>query len=110
MRLLTEKGIIRRLGASFQSRNLGWHSTLCAAQVPESKLEIFTTTVNKLPGVTHNYVRENEHNVWFTYIGSSWETICSTLDRITTITDISIRNLPAEKIFKVNVNFQIDDA
>ena len=42
--------IIRRMGANFQSKKLGWVSTLCAAKVPEDKMESFVEAVNAEPG------------------------------------------------------------
>jgi DNA-binding Lrp family transcriptional regulator len=70
---MTEAGIIRRLGANFASRKLGYTSTLCAARVPPDKLEQFVAVVNHYPGVTHNYLRRHHFNVWFTLIAKSWE-------------------------------------
>ena len=70
---LRETGVIRRLGGNFGSRELGWRSTLCAAQVPEDKLDCFISEVNQYPGVTHNYLRENEFNIWFTLIAPDLE-------------------------------------
>ena len=59
VRALKKKKIIRRLGANFQSAKLGFRSTLCAAKVPEDKLEAFIADVNARPGVTHNYLRNH---------------------------------------------------
>ncbi|HKK33146.1 MAG TPA: AsnC family transcriptional regulator [Desulfomicrobiaceae bacterium] len=109
IRALTEKGVIRRIGANFQSRKLGWRSTLCAASVPEEKLEEFVAEVNQHPGVTHNYLREHDKNVWFTYIGPSWENVVETLDSITAKTGIPILNMPAEQMFKIKVDFQMGE-
>ncbi|MBZ4648994.1 MAG: transcriptional regulator, partial [Desulfomicrobiaceae bacterium] len=64
VRALTARGVIRRIGANFQSRKLGWHSTLCAACVPEDRLDAFVAEVNRHPGVTHNYLRAHRYNVW----------------------------------------------
>ncbi len=52
----------------FDSRRLGYASTLCAAKVPEEKMQHFVEVVNGYPGVTHNYRRGHEYNVWFTFI------------------------------------------
>ena len=68
---LKERKIIRRLGANFQSKKLGFRSTLCAAKVPEERIEGFVAEVNAQPGVTHNYLRDHEYNIWFTCIGPS---------------------------------------
>lgn len=66
---MRESGLIRRLGANFQSAKLGFRSTLCAAKVPEEQLEQFIAEVNAIPGVTHNYLRNHSYNIWFTLIG-----------------------------------------
>lgn len=109
VRALKGKKIIRRLGANFQSSKLGFRSTLCAAKVPDDKMELFVTEVNKLPGVTHNYIRDHAYNVWFTLIGSSWEFVCATLDDVTQRTGIKILNLPATRMYKIRVDFRMDD-
>ena len=109
VRALKGKKIIRRLGANFQSSKLGFRSTLCAAKVPDEKMELFITEVNKLPGVTHNYIRNHVYNVWFTLIGPSWEEVCSTLDAVTERTGIKILNLPATRMYKIRVDFRMDD-
>lgn len=109
VRALKQHGVIRRVGASFQSKKLGWRSTLCAAKVPEDKFDEFVAEVNKHQGVTHNYERANDYNVWFTFIGPSWEHVCETLAGIENKTGIKILNLPAEKMFKIKVDFQMNE-
>ncbi len=106
---LKKQGIIRRLGANFQSKKLGFRSTLCAAKVPDDKLDLFIQEVNAKKGVTHNYLRKHEYNVWFTLIGPSWENVCETLADITAKTGIEILNLPATKLFKIRVDFAMQD-
>ncbi len=70
---LKTRGIIRRIGGNFVPEKLGFVSTLCAASVPADKIEMFAKAVNQYPGVTHNYLRENDFNVWFTFIAPSME-------------------------------------
>ncbi|WP_291321876.1 AsnC family transcriptional regulator [Desulfonatronospira sp.] len=108
VRGLKQKGVIRRIGGNFNSRQLGWHSTLCAAAVPEEKLEEFIAEVNQHPGVTHNYLRRHRNNVWFTYIGPSKEQVQDSLKQITARTGIEILNLPAQKMFKIKVDFPME--
>jgi DNA-binding Lrp family transcriptional regulator len=108
VRALKERGIIRRLGANFQSKNLGWRSTLCTAKVPPEKFDEFVAEVNRHPEVTHNYLREHEYNVWFTFIGPSWEAVCASLDAISEKTGVEILNLPAERMYKIKVDFRMD--
>lgn len=104
---LIHKGYIRRLGASFDSKKLGFTSTLCAARVPPEKIQDFVKVLHSYQGITHNYKREHEYNVWFTFIGESKEEIIDSLADISKKTAIKdILNLPAKKIFKVNVEFE----
>ncbi len=109
VRALKEGQIIRRLGANFQSSKLGFFSTLCAAKVPQEKLEEFVNCVNAYKGVTHNYLRKHNYNVWFTYIASSWEKVVADLGQMTEKTGIAILNLPATKLFKIRVDFKMDE-
>ena len=109
VRMLKERKIIRRLGANFQSAKLGFRSTLCAAKVPEEQLDHFINIVNNYSGVTHNYLRQHVYNVWFTFIGSSWEKVEDTLAEITILTGIKILNLPATKLFKIRVDFKMEE-
>ncbi|MBF0481314.1 MAG: AsnC family transcriptional regulator [Desulfovibrionaceae bacterium] len=105
VRALTGSGVIRRIGANFPSRGIGWHSTLCAAKVPADKLDAFVAEVNSHPGVTHNYRREHEFNIWFTFIGESAQAVQDTLAAITAKTGVPILYLPALKTYKIKVDF-----
>jgi siroheme decarboxylase len=105
---LKQSGIIRRIGANVVPGKVGFVSTLCAAQVPREKVELFTRTVNTFPGVTHNYLRENAYNVWFTFIAPSMEVICANLARIAEKTGVKrILNLPATHVFKIKAKFDL---
>lgn len=107
---MRKSGLIRRLGANFQSSKIGFVSTLCAARVPDEKLEDFIETVNALPGVTHNYERDHSYNIWFTLISSSRAVEKEILAGITEQTGIEIINLPAEKLYKIRVDFNMDNS
>lgn len=109
VRALRGQGIIRRIGANFQSAKIGFCSTLCAASAPEDKREAFIRAVNAHPGVTHNYLRDHPLNVWFTMIGPSREAIAADLAAITRETGISILNLPADRLFKIRVDFALSE-
>lgn len=109
VRALRESKIIRRLGANFQSAKLGFRSTLCAAKVPPEKLDVFVAEVNSHPGVTHNYIRDHVYNVWFSYIGPTWEAMCAALDDITRKTGVAILNLPASRVYKIRVDFRMEE-
>jgi DNA-binding Lrp family transcriptional regulator len=110
VRRLKQEGVIRRMGANFGSRQLGWRSTLCGAEVPQDKLDAFVAEVNKHSGVTHNYLRDHQFNVWFALIAPSTEAIEAVLADITANTGVEIMNLPASKLFKIKVDFAMGDA
>ncbi len=108
IRLMKDNLLIRRIGGNFSPDRLGYHSTLCAAKVPEDKIEVFTKTVNKYSGVTHNYKRDHEFNIWFTFIEASVEIIKSNLEEIKKTTKVeTILNLPATRVFKISANFKV---
>lgn len=99
---------IRRIGGNFSPDKLGYFSTLCAAKVPEDKIELFKETVNAYPGVTHNYMREHNFNIWFTFIAPSVELIKKNLTQISIDTGVeTILNLPATRVFKISANFKV---
>ena len=71
-------------------------------------IERFAATVNRFPGVTHNYQRENEFNIWFTFIAPSMEKIKANLRQISRETGIKdIINLPATRVFKIKAKFKV---
>ncbi|MDN5347793.1 MAG: siroheme decarboxylase [Clostridia bacterium] len=107
---LKEKGIIRRIGAVFDLRRLGYTSTLCALKVPPEKLKEAAAVVNSYTGVTHNYLREHEYNMWFTLIGPSRQKLEEIMAEIKARTGIEdLLELPAEKFYKIRVNFDLND-
>jgi len=105
---MKDEGIIRRIGAVFDGAKLGRVSTLCAARVPQDKLEKFVNAVNVSKGVTHNYLRDNEYNVWFTLNVSTaqeMESFLADLKKKTGITDIL--DMRAVRTFKINATFEV---
>lgn len=105
---MKEDLLIRRIGGNFSPDKLGYHSTLCAAKVPENKIDLFTKTVNAYSGVTHNYMREHEFNIWFTFIAPSTDIIKENLHNIQKDTGVdTILNLPATRVFKISANFKL---
>lgn len=100
---LRKSGVIRRLGGVYDSRRLGYISRLCAGVVSENELESFAAAVDKIPAITHNYVRSHAYNVWFTVIARSESEIQETvrgLEAETALHDAHV--LSASKMFKIN--------
>lgn len=108
VRKMKAAGLIRRIGGNFVPEKLGYVSTLCAAQVAPDKIDGFAWAVNRYPGVTHNYVRRDDFNVWFTFIAPSMDHIQSNLAAISKATGVqNILNLPATRVFKIKAKFNV---
>lgn len=100
--------VIRRIGAIFDSHRLGYRSTLCAIAAPPERIDEVAALIGCYPNVTHNYQREDRYNVWFTLIAPSEERIEEILAEIAETTGIDdILNLPAIRLFKIRVDFDL---
>ena len=107
---LIEDMTIRRLGGIFDSRRLGYTGTLCALKVPPEKVDFTAGVVNSYPGVTHNYLRDNEYNMWFTLLAQDKGEISRITREIGDKTGVDeIISLPAVKLFKIRVNFDLTE-
>src|SRR6185295_16052696 len=63
---LKREGLVRHLAAQFDARALGYRSCLVAARVAPARIEEAAAVINAHPGVTQNYRRNNDLNLWFT--------------------------------------------
>ncbi|MHB0885915.1 MAG: siroheme decarboxylase subunit beta [Bacillota bacterium] len=106
---LKRSGLIRRFGGIFDTRALGFSSTLVAAAVPPERLEQVAAAVSEFPGVTHNYAREGvAYNLWFTVGSSSPRGLDETLAEIAHRTGVAKwLRLPAEKVYKIGVKLDL---
>ena len=105
---LRRSGTVRRMGASFASNKLGYSSSLCALAVPGDAAEVDRVAgiVNAYPGVTHNYLRDNRFNLWFTIIARGKAEIARILAEIQEEAGCGeALNLPATKLYKIRVDF-----
>jgi len=108
IRWMKEAGYIRRIGAIFDLRKLGYHSTLVAAKVPPDRMEEVARMISTYPGVTHNYERADSFNLWFTLIASSEEVLSRILEEMKERTGIrEMFSLPAVRTFKIGVHFNL---
>lgn len=107
---LMKAGIIRRVGGSFNSGKLGYTSTLCAMKVDPDKVQDTVGVINGYPQVTHNYLRKHEFNIWFTIIAESEAKVTSIIEEIKAKTgQRNLMNLPAIRVFKLDVNFSLEE-
>jgi len=66
IKTLKEEGLVRQISAIFNTGALGYRSSLVAMAVPESQLDPAVAAINHYPGVSHNYYRPAQYNLWFT--------------------------------------------
>ena len=109
VKALVDSGVIRRIGASFDSRGLGWTSTLCAMSVPSEKIEQISEVISQYHGVTHNYERNHKFNLWFTLIAPDLAAVDNTLKEIEEKSGYEVHNLPMLKKFKIKVDFNFKE-
>lgn len=103
-----EEAVIRRISALFNSKRLGYVSTLVAMKVTEAKVNLISTIINEYEEVTHNYKRDDEYNLWFTLITPSKDEQERILNEIREKTGIDhLLNLAPLKRFKINTIFKI---
>lgn len=100
-----QQGKIRRFGAVFDSRRLGYESTLCAMQVRRASLQHVLDVLEDDRAITHCYLRDHAMNLWFTYTARC-ETFSNALKRLAVkLGGRPFFELPAVRRFKVNVIF-----
>ena len=109
-RLLDER-IIREITPIFDTRALGYCSMLVAAKVDSENPHRAAQIINSHPGVSHNYLRTHEFNLWFTIATppDSQLGLDGTLDVLQELTGAeSIRQLPTLTLFKINMNLEME--
>jgi siroheme decarboxylase len=109
-RLLDER-IIREITPIFDTRALGYQSMLVAAKVDAENPHRAAKIINAHPGVSHNYLRTHEFNLWFTIATppDSELGLSGTLDVLQALTGAeSIRQLPTLTLFKINMNLEME--
>ena len=110
LKKMRETGIIRRMGAIFDSKKLGYCSTLCAMKVPDHRIDEVARIINEYTGVTHNYLRDHEFNVWFTITARSRPELNGIMAEIQEKSGLhNLIDLPATRMFKIRVRFSMAD-
>jgi DNA-binding Lrp family transcriptional regulator len=108
---LLDKRIIRELTPIFDTRALGYSSMLVAAKVDPEYPHRAAQFINSHPGVTHNYLRNHDFNLWFTLAvePDSRLGLDGTLDVMAAKTGAeSIRQLPTLKLFKIRMDLEME--
>jgi len=103
--------VIRQISAIFDTRVLGYQSSLVAASIPANKLNSAAKAINSHPGVSHNYERNNELNLWYTVAvpPDSRLGLEGTVDVLHKISGAEkTRILPTLKLFKIGVTLDLN--
>jgi DNA-binding Lrp family transcriptional regulator len=109
-RLLRER-IIRQVTPIYDTRRLGYESMLVAAKVDPENPWTAAKIINDHPGVSHNYLRNHEFNMWFTIAveGDSALGLEGTLEVLQRLTGAeSIRQLPTLQLFKIRMDLEME--
>lgn len=106
VRDLVRKGTIRRIGAFFDVRRLGYVSTLVAFAVKEDRLDEVAEKVNAFPQVTHNYARTGRFNLWFTIVAGKRAEIDDIISSVAKYNGVGAGlDIPALKTYKLRAVF-----
>jgi siroheme decarboxylase len=109
-RLLDER-IIREVTPIFDTRVLGYRSMLVAAKVDSENPWRAAKIINSHPGVSHNYLRNHDFNIWFTIAvePGSRLGLDGTLEVLERLTGAeSVRQLPTLRLFKIRMDLEME--
>ena len=110
IRRLKRRHVLRQIGAIFDSAALGYSSSLIAMKIPPERLDEAAKVVNRHPGVSHNYARDHEYDLWFTITTPPGSPIQSEVESLRRrVGAEAARALPTVKLFKIGVAFDMSD-
>jgi DNA-binding Lrp family transcriptional regulator len=107
---LRGEGVVRQMSAIFDTRRLGYTSCLVAARSRPGTSDETAQVFNSHPGVTHNYKRDHDFDLWFTIAvpPNSRLGLEPTVELLGELAEVeSIRLLPALKFFKIGVDLDM---
>lgn len=102
---LRREGVIRSIAPQFDSRALGYRSCLVAARVKPERIDEAASVINAHPGVTQNYRRNNDLNLWFTIFVSPQSKLGleKTIELLGAAAECDVvRPLPTLKLYKTS--------
>ena len=106
---LKRTNVLRQISAIFDTRRLGFKTTLVAMAYEPKKLHKAALEINKHPGVSHNYAREGSYyNLWFTLAVPPEHDLEATAKYMARKTEaLEQRIMPTKRFFKIGVNFDM---
>lgn len=108
---LKDGKVIRQISAIFDTRSLGYASSLVAARIAPEKIDAAVAVINSHPGVSHNYLRSHEFNLWYTIAvpPTSRLGLDGTVNLLHQLSGAeTTRLLPTLRLFKIGVRFDVE--
>ncbi len=103
-----EAGVLRQLSAIFDTRALGYSSALVAAKVDADRIDDAAAVVSEHPGVSHNYTRNHDYNLWYTVAVPPGASLDAHIDMLHDESGALVtRKLPTLKLYKIGVKLDM---
>jgi DNA-binding Lrp family transcriptional regulator len=103
-----EAGVLRQLSAIFDTRALGYSSALVAAKVDPEHIDAAAAVISEHPGVSHNYKRNHDYNLWYTVAVPPGESLDEHIDVLHRESGSRVtRTLPTIKLYKIGVKLDM---
>ena len=110
VRRLADEGIVLAISPVLESARIGLPaSTLIGMRVPPDQVDECASVVNREPGVSHNYLRDHDYNLWFTLAAGNDAALRRVVADIAARTGVSphdLLDLPSVRRFKIGVRFR----
>ena len=107
LKALKQNGYIRRIGPILERKKLKYVSTLCGVKAGEDTLPTLVNELNSHKGVTHNYERDGELNLWFTITAKNIDDIDNYLAGLEEKYSLKIYRFPEKQVFKIKTYFPV---
>ena len=108
VRSLKDRNVVRQISAIFDTRRLGYKTTLVAMRFADEDLDAGARIINEHPGVSHNYARTGPFNLWFTIAVAPDESLEEAVEEMSRRAGAeTYRMMPTIRFFKIGVNFDM---
>ncbi|HEY3324916.1 MAG TPA: Lrp/AsnC family transcriptional regulator [Planctomycetota bacterium] len=105
---LKASGVVRQISAIFDTRSLGYHSSLVACKSPPGKTDEVAAIISAHPGVSHNYARRHEFDIWFTIAVPPASNLEAHTEKLRELSGaLSMRLLPTLRLFKIGMKLDM---
>ncbi|MBI4227307.1 MAG: Lrp/AsnC family transcriptional regulator [Candidatus Omnitrophica bacterium] len=105
---LKADGVIRQIGAIFDTRRMGYQSSLVATRIPPERLASGAAIISEHPGVSHNYGRNHFYNLWYTIALPPRVSMEHTVQRLHELSGAQrTRLMPTLRLFKIGVQLDV---